>query len=139
MLGVFQKMFDLDGGVVGDVRISTVQLFDNFYAMPGSVKKIRIAKSDMLSAGVDLIGDIFQHHVFLYNAELAIIDGGHGTMAADMFAAATGLCVADDSVAAIAGVKKCIAIKWWKITAIGCFKCLLIQIDSGWSGVGGVF
>ena len=64
-------------------------------ACVGPLKKSGSPKVTCRGARRDLLPDIFEHHLALHHAELALIHRHHRTMPAQVLAAAAGLGVGD--------------------------------------------
>src|SRR5246127_1717531 len=94
-------MFDLDGGIVGQMRMVHVKSFDDASGVGDAVEEIRITKRDVLRACRNLLSNVGQNYVERDYAELAFINGNDGAMAAQMFAAAGRFDVSGYAVCAI--------------------------------------
>src|SRR5690348_122622 len=94
VLGMSQEVLDLDCNVEGKLRKFPVHGFNNGKRMGGSVEEIRIAKTDMLGAGLNLFANVFEYNLPLHNPEDAVVNGNNGAMAAQVFAPAAGFRVA---------------------------------------------
>src|SRR6202034_2817815 len=92
-VAMFEEMLDFNGRVVSDRGKFGVQRLHDAHRVRGTVQKIRIAESHMACALRDLLADIVEHDVALNYAELALIHGHDGAVAAQMFAAAARLGV----------------------------------------------
>src|SRR5712692_4146359 len=89
-------MFDLDGDVVGERRMLSVQCFDNSRGVPGPVEEIRISKGNVLGASRYLPPDVFQHDAALDDAKRSVIYRNDRTMPAQVLATAAGFGVANE-------------------------------------------
>ena len=95
-LAMLLEMFDLDGRVVGDVGEFGVERFHDAHGVRGAVEEIGIAEGDVARARGDLLPDILEHHLALHHAKLSLVHRDHGTVPAQMLAAAAGLGVPGD-------------------------------------------
>ena len=98
--GVLEQVLDLDGDVVGQARMLAVQGFDDRHCMPNAVEKVGVTESNVLGARRNLTADVLQHHLALHNAECAVVNRHNRAVAAQVFAAAAGLGVADGAMLA---------------------------------------
>ena len=95
MIRVLEKVLDLNGNVVGEVRKFLVKPFDKRDAVTDSVEKVRIAKGDMFCTIFDLIPNVLEHDFSLYDSEFTLVDRDNGTVPAHVLAAASGLGIAN--------------------------------------------
>ena len=89
-------MLDLDGDVVGDLRVRGVQRVDDAHRVRRTVEEIGIAERDVLRRRPRPARDVGEHDVGLHDAELSLVDRHDRAMAAQMLAAAAGFGVPDD-------------------------------------------
>ena len=87
------EMLDLDGRVVGDFGKFGMERFHDPHGVGGTVEEIGIAEGDVARARRDLLPDVFEHHLALHHAKLSLVHRNHGTVPAQMLAAAAGLGV----------------------------------------------
>src|SRR5271165_2260208 len=88
---IFFQMLDFYGDVVSDAGNLFVKSLYNFQRMTDTVKKIGVAKRDVLRPSSHLTANVLQHHIALHNAEDAFINRNDRAMPAQMFAATAGL------------------------------------------------
>jgi hypothetical protein len=69
---VFQDVFDLDRGVVGDAGKLLREVLDNATRVRGPVEKIGIAEGDVLGAGRNLLADIRKHDIQRDRVKIAL-------------------------------------------------------------------
>ena len=89
--GMDHQVFHLGGEIEGQVREPAVQLATHPQGMGGSIEEVRVSEGDMAGAGGHHGGDILQNRGQRHCHEVATIDGGQRTVAADMKAATAGL------------------------------------------------
>ncbi len=87
------QMLDLDGRVIRQTGKLAVHRFDDAHGVGRSVEEIRIAESNVLSPGRDLLADVLQHHLRLNDPKRALIHRHHRTMPAQVLAPAAGFGV----------------------------------------------
>ena len=75
--------------------------FDNASGVGDAIEEIGIAEGDVLRACCDLLTNVGENYVERDYAELALINGHDGAMAAEMFAAAGGFGVTGYAVRAV--------------------------------------
>src|ERR1035438_1169383 len=92
---MFQQMLDLDGGIVCKHGKLLVQCFHNGHGMAGAVEKVRVTESNVFRSHAELLADVGEHDLALYDAKRAFIDGDHRAMPAQVLATAAGFCGAD--------------------------------------------
>src|SRR6202042_1608501 len=92
-LGAAQQVLDFDDDVVADFGKFAMERFGNGESMRRAIEKIRVAKSDVLGAGVDLATNIFENNFARDDTEDAVVDRHDGTVAAEMLATAAGFRV----------------------------------------------
>ena len=93
-----QKVLDFDRHVVRQVRELLVQRVHDWNRVPNAIKKVRIAKGDMLRTSRHLLANILQNDMPLHDAETALIHRHNGTMAAEVLTATAGFSVAHDAL-----------------------------------------
>ena len=103
-----KQVLDLDGDVIAEQRKFAVQRFDDRKRMRRPIEEIRIAKGNVLGAGVDLPANIFEHDFLRHYAEDSVVDGNDGAVPAEMFASPAGLGVARDFKAPFGHQQMCI-------------------------------
>src|SRR6266566_3157984 len=90
--------------------------------MGDAVEKIGIAESDVLCSGGDLLANVGENIFDGDNAKLASVYGNNGTMAAEVFAAARCLGVADGAVFSIGHDNMSVGAQRGQIGAVGNFE-----------------
>ena len=83
---------------------------DDAARVVGSVQEIRIAKRDVPRPGVDLLGDVGQHHVDIDDTNASVVDNRHRAVAASVHAPAARLDIADEPLFA-ASLESTVAIE----------------------------
>jgi hypothetical protein len=95
-----KKVSDLDGGVVGEQRMLSMQSFDNAGGVRDAVEEIGIAEGDVLGTRLDLLANVGEDDFLRDDSELAVVDRNNWAMAAEMFAAARSFGVTGGAVVA---------------------------------------
>lgn len=116
-------MFDFDGHVVGQMRMVSVKSFEDASGVGDAIEEIRIAEGDVLRACCDLLTNVGENYVERDYAELALINGNDGAMAAEMFAAAGGFGVTGYALRAVRENDVCVFVEIGKFEAIRNFEC----------------
>ncbi len=98
MLGVAQKMLDFDRHIVSELRERLMQGVDEGYGMANAIKKIRIAKGDMLGPSFNLLPNICQDNVGLNNAKSAFIYRHDRAVPTHVLATPTRFRIAHDAL-----------------------------------------
>lgn len=119
MLLMFPQVLDLDSRVVTDRGKFPVKLLHQFHRVANSVEKIRIAESNVLRPGGNLLANIFKHDLAVYHAENAVVDRNDRAVAAKMLASSARFRVAGNAV--FAGGKNHVGIRRekWKSVSVG--------------------
>ena len=98
---VLQKMFHLDGHVIGERGEFAMQGFHERNGMPHSIEEIWIAKRDVLRAGGHLLPNVRKHDLAVHDTENTVVYRHNRTMPAQMFAAAARFRVSHHAVFAV--------------------------------------
>src|SRR6266851_5724605 len=85
---IFEQVFDLDGHIIGHVGKFAVKLLDEFHGMTNAIKKIRIAKSNVLRSRGHLPANVFEHDVAADDSKDSFVDRHDGAMPAKVLATA---------------------------------------------------
>ena len=120
-------MLHFDRHIIGEIGKFTVQCFDNGDSMTRAVKKIRVAKGNVLCPNCNLVANIGQHHCAPDHAKLTAIDRHNRAVAASMFAAACRFGITNCARLTIAQIQKGIALECRQISALGGLKTLPLQ------------
>src|SRR5262249_32919383 len=96
-------------------------------------EEIGVAEGDVLGAGGDLLSDIFEHDFGLHDAEQTAVDGHDWAVAAEVFASARGLGVADAS-RAFGDNELAVARERGEAAAVGDEELLTIERDEWEAG-----
>src|SRR5438105_9605851 len=96
MAPILHQVLDLDGYIVGEMRILGVQPGDNGERVADAVEKVRITEGDVLRAGLHLAPNIFQYDLLLDDPEVPVIDRNNRAVPAQVPAAAACFRVADN-------------------------------------------
>src|SRR5690348_15221913 len=103
-------MFDLNGGVEGDIREFLMHGANNTQRMCGAVPEIGIAKGDVLCALSYLCSNVGEHNVDGNGEETSLIHGSDGTVQAGVLTATSRFCITRDLYYLI-DLEVCVAIK----------------------------
>ena len=98
MLLMLEKVFDLDGDVVSNLRKLAVQRFYKHHPVADAIEKIRITKRDVLRSHCHLLANIFEHNFAVHNPENTVVDGDDRAVTAKMLASAACLRVTRNAV-----------------------------------------
>src|SRR6516162_4641801 len=96
-----EQMLDLDCHIVGHRRMSAVKFVNDPHRMCGTVEKIGVSKRDVSGTFSHLLFDVPQNNLGLDDAELAFVDGHHGTMTTEVKTPAARLGVARNQSVAL--------------------------------------
>ena len=80
-------MFDLDRGIVGDVRVLGVKGPNEPQGVRWAVQEIRIAERNVLRASRYLLRDVGKHNIDRDDSEAALVHRNDWAMTAKMLAA----------------------------------------------------
>ena len=87
-LGVTEKVFDFDGGVVGEMRMLCVEHFDNSRGVSNAIEKIGIAECDVPGSGLDLLANVGEDNFVRDHTKLSSVNRNDWAVAAEMLAPA---------------------------------------------------
>jgi hypothetical protein len=133
-ISMLEQMLDLDCDVVSHARKFMVKRLDDGNRMGWSVEEIRVAKSDMLCAGRDLLSNIGKHNIPLNHAKLTAIDRDNRAMTAKVLATAARLSIARDARGLTIPFQPRVFGKFGQTGTVGGKKLLTIERDD-WFGL----
>src|SRR5580693_3044376 len=98
---MLQQMLDLDRCVVGELREFAMQLFNERYRVAYTIKKIGVAKGDVLRAGGDLLADIREDDFAIDDAKDPVVHRHDRAVPTEMLAASARFGVTGDAMFAV--------------------------------------
>ena len=106
-----------------------VQTTNQGKSVASSIKKVGIAKRNVLGTHSDLLGDVLQNDFLLYDAKLTVVDRDNWAVSAPVLASATCFCVTHGPMRSVRHVKVRILVQYWQSGAIGREKLLSCKRD----------
>src|SRR2546425_10354789 len=91
---MFERVLDLRGEIVTNVREFVVQGMDEPHGVAGAVQEVRVPEGDVPRTRGDQLADVRQHDVPRDSEEASVVHGRNGTVQAGVQAAATRFNVA---------------------------------------------
>jgi hypothetical protein len=119
MFGMMEQMLDFYRDIVAHVGKFAMQLADNGERVRAAVEKVGIAKGDVLGSRANLPADVFEHNLSWDDAKNTVVDGHNRAVTAEMLAAAAGLGVTRDEMAAAGQHHVRVFVQRRKASAVG--------------------